>query len=81
MEEPEPMTQPAMSSSQNELAHATSRRPMSDNPMPTLSEKGIGLRSVTMPTSGWSRLAVTWKAKVIRPIWLKLRFSVSLMIG
>ena len=36
--------------------------------MPTGSEYGIGRLSVYMPTTGCSSDAVTWKARVSRPI-------------
>ena len=32
------------------------------------SENGCALRSVTMPTTGWSMEAVNWNASVISPI-------------
>ena len=35
------------------------------------SEYGCGRRSVTIPTTGCSIEAVSWKASVISPIWPK----------
>ena len=41
--------------------------------MPTGSENGIGRRSVTKPTTGWSSEAEVWKVSVMMPTWAKLR--------
>ncbi len=53
--------------------------------MPAASEYGIGLRSVTIPTTGCSSEAVSWNASVISPISPKsserLVFSIGYSAG
>ena len=41
--------------------------------MPRASENGSGRRSVYSPTSGWRSDAVTWNARVMSPICVKVR--------
>ena len=49
--------------------------------MPVARENGLGCRSVYSPTNGCRIEAVSWKASVIKPIWLKLKFSSSFKSG
>ncbi len=51
------------------------------NTAPPGSENGIGRLSATSPTTGCSRDAVSWKARVSKPIWAKLRWKLSLSVG
>ena len=49
--------------------------------MPMASENGSGRRSVYRPTSGWSSEAVNWNARVMSPIWVKVRAYDSFSTG
>ena len=49
--------------------------------MPTGRVYGSGCRSVTMPTTGCSSEAVSWKVSVIAPIWKKLSANSPLSSG
>src|SRR6476646_3204889 len=49
--------------------------------MPVMSEYGLGWWSVYSPITGCSSDAVSWKVKVIRPIWPKSRWNAALSMG
>ncbi len=51
------------------------------NTAPPGSEKGIGRRSATIPTTGCSNEAVSWKARVRSPIWAKFRWKLCFRVG
>ena len=62
---------------------ATDRKssPTRVEPMPMARLNGSGWRSVYNPTAGWSSEADSWKVRVIRPIWVKLSWKLSLSRG
>ena len=49
--------------------------------MPAMSEYGLGWWSVYSPMSGCSSDAVSWKVRVMSPIWPKSRWNPALSIG
>ena len=73
--EPSPTHAAAITSSQYCPTHASISSPTSVKPIPTLSERGCGFRSVYHPTSGCSSDAVSWKAKASSPTCVKLAGS------
>src|SRR6185312_750896 len=81
MDEPTPMMATAMSTLTNVEAIESRITPQRVNVIPVISEYGLGLRSVTRPTTGCSRDAVIWKVNVISPICVKLRWKICLSNG
>ena len=73
IDEPMPISMAASRMMGYVEARDIKRRPINVRLMPTVSEYGCGRRSVYKPTRGCSMEAVHWNARVIRPIWLKVR--------